>query len=684
MNKFKNILITFFLVFSSANALELGQLKVTSYLNEPLKASFTLDHIASENLGDIILSLANQKNYQAMGLVKPYYLNNLKFNITAGLDNQHIVHISTSKRIMEPILELLVKVTEKQSSLTRQYTLMLDPREYTAVEPVLVSSTSLKPVSVNVAKTQEKKINVNVNVNENENRKQKVGSASNKIKVGNDSISIIAQNSPLHEKYSVYQIMRAFYLLNSAEFYLGNINNLKSASMLIIPDESLVSEVSRQKSINFVYAVSKNNPTGTLQYVKQMEPVKVTLKQLPKENPQEIHKEIQPVKAKPTVLPRSVDNPQQQLNERMVSDVKAWRSVSTEFKILSSVVQNQNDAMKIQSTVLQQIALQLEQKNQQIEMINRRLDTLESSGLTKPGPAGNEVTVDSSLSSTQNNLVIQQGKVINDSLTRSVEEIGIIKHRLDALEAPVKASIVDSLATPEVAALEMPVIQTIVNPQAQSDRLNAFMLWTGLILAAIVIILLGREIVWRRRIKLLASSKEDVQTDVTQDLEISINDDTDFQQSTGLQNLTQTDDQLEAEPVIKNDKLAELIAEDSVSHVNELTVEPSQKQSAEVSVQAKAEILYAEIDVLIAYQLYDEAFELLKNARETLDGNGCLDIRELELLAYTKNVDVFFPRFEKLKETLSKEFPEEWKKVIGLNEKLVVEFLDDSNIVSFK
>ena len=478
--------------------------------------------------------------------------------------------------------------------------------------------------------------------------------------------------------------MRAFYLLNSAEFYLGNINNLKSASTLIIPDESLVSEVSRQKSINFVYAVSKNNPTGTLQYVKQMEPVKVTLKQLPEKNPQEIHKEIQPVKAKPTVLPRSVDNPQQQLNERMVSDVKAWRSVSTEFKILSSVVQNQNDAMKIQSTVLQQIALQLEQKNQQIEMINRRLDTLESSGLTKPGPAGNEVTVGSSLSSTQNNLVIQQGKVINDSLTRSVEEIGIIKHRLDALEAPVKASIVDSLATPEVAALEMPVIQTIVNPQAQSDRLNAFMLWTGLILAAIVIILLGREIVWRRRIKLLASSKEDVQTDVTQDLEISINDDTDFQQSTGLQNLTQTDDQLEAEPVIKNDKLAELIAEDSVSHVNELTVEPSQKQSAEVSVQAKAEILYAEIDVLIAYQLYDEAFELLKNARETLDGNGCLDIRELELLAYTKNVDVFFPRFEKLKETLSKEFPEEWKKVIGLNEKLVVEFLDDSNIVSFK
>lgn len=222
LNKLKNILFIFILIFSSANAVELGQLKVKSHLNEPLSASFTLDRIAADELGDIILSLADQKTYQSMGLERPYFLSKLKFKITAGQGSQHIVQVSTRKRIREPILDILVKVTEKQSSLTRMYTVMLDPREYAEVYQVETNTVAVTAVSNSVADTAVTDTPVNKAV-EKTGVTQQAGTSSNTIRVGNDSISIIAQNSPMAEKYSVYQIMRAFYLLNKAEFQSGRV-----------------------------------------------------------------------------------------------------------------------------------------------------------------------------------------------------------------------------------------------------------------------------------------------------------------------------------------------------------------------------------------------------------------------------------------------------------------------------
>ncbi|MCK5662915.1 MAG: hypothetical protein KAI17_05480, partial [Thiotrichaceae bacterium] len=390
MNKLKNMLFIFMLIFSSANAVELGQLKVKSHLNEPLSASFTLDHIAADGLGDIILSLADQKTYRSMGLERPYFLSKLKFKITAGQGSQHIVQVSTRKRIREPILDILVKVTEKQSSLTRMYTVMLDPREYAEVYPAETNAVAVTVVTNSVANTPVSSKPVNKTV-EKTGVTQQVDAPSNRIRVGNDSISIIAQNSPMAEKYSVYQIMRAFYLLNKAEFQFGNINSLKSGSSLLIPDESAVAEVSRQKSINFVYSVSKNNPSKKQSTIRQKESesAKAILQQPAELSPPVSQQDVSTVSEETAVIKEVSDSAEQQLNQRMISDVEAWRTVSGEFKTLSSVVQSQNDAMKVQSAVLQKIAAQLEQKNQQIELINLRLEALENSRSVVASQDGN-------------------------------------------------------------------------------------------------------------------------------------------------------------------------------------------------------------------------------------------------------------------------------------------------------
>jgi len=94
-------------------------------------------------------------------------------------------------------------------------------------------------------------------------------------------------------------------------------------------------------------------------------------------------------------------------------------------------------------------------------------------------------------------------------------------------------------------------------------------------------------------------------------------------------------------------------------------------QSKEEEEKENQLLLYSEIDVLIAYELYEEAFELINKSRENFVTNKeDLDIRELEILAYLKNEELFYPMFEQLKESLSKKYPVEWKKIIELSEQM--------------
>jgi len=449
-----------------------------------------------------------------------------------------------------------------------------------------------------------------------------------------------------------------------------------------------VAEVSRQKSINFVYSVSKNDSSIKQSTIRQKESESAkTSPQQPAEiTPQVSQQEVSTVSEQPTVINESSGSAEQQLNQGMISDVEAWRTVSGEFKTLSSVVQSQNDAMKVQSAVLQKIAAQLEHKNQQIELINLRLEALENSRSVVASQDGRGVSVESSLSSAQNQLLLQQDQVMNEGLSKSLDEIDTINRRLEALEAPVIVSKAESI--PVVTKLEVPEIRTIVNPEIQSNRLNTYMLWAGLLLIVAVLILLTREIIWRRRVNTLSSREAEVKAEVkaeskqdeVADVIIKEKEDIEYQKTVAIEKSKPTEDVTENTPDVSSLQLAEQKFEDAVSQAREFKPEPSLVETDD----ANSEALYGEIDVLIAYQLYDEAFDLLKNARLTLDGDGCLDIRELELLAYTKNVDVFFPKFDQLHQTLSKEFPDEWVKISGLYDQLISEYSDYSNIVSIK
>ena len=233
----------------SAIAVELDQLQINSYINEPLDASITVLGVNEYELADIEFTLASQKDYlKLLGTNRPRNLDKIKLEVITDEEDRHQLRITSRRRVREPIFSFLLKVTDRQGSFIKTYTLLMDPRTEPSTEP----AEEIKPIVLTEVTSFEEDAD-HPAPKPLENRKR--------IQVGNRGISIIAQNSDLHEKFSVYQIMRAFYLDNPGAFEKGNINKLTSGITLLVPTDALVGEVSRQQAVNFVYSVSRDHAT---------------------------------------------------------------------------------------------------------------------------------------------------------------------------------------------------------------------------------------------------------------------------------------------------------------------------------------------------------------------------------------------------------------------------------------
>ncbi len=706
------ILLILFLPVSRVNALELGQITLESYLNEPLDANFTLSHIETDHVDDVLISLADQDSYKSFGLTRPNILNNITFKISADTKNRYLVNISTRQRIIDPILDLLVKVTGKQGSVTRLYTLLLDPSELVISNQVPSSQKTTHQINT-TSITDATPTEAQLDINQNQSDKP----SPERIKVVNDSISMLAQNSEFHDKYSVYQIMRAYYLLNKFAFTNGNINQLKAGVTLIVPDEQLISELSRQKSIDFVYSVSKNHPFTKTEASQE----KIATPDSDKTTPS---------------IPTS------ELPEKDMADVEQQNAVTQE-----------------QSKTLQQSDNNLALKSNHNEIENQQFSVREDSSLPVVA-TDNQPLLNSNnneLNTSQQKIIIQQQADIEElklTLNTKLDEIEDINRRLNDLELKNNnPSVVEPVSTAEIPG--PPVIQA--EPIKVGIRQESYSLAITSATAFIVLLfLLNRELIWRRRLKeldnYLKEPKEEAikdgmpneldheeinhdsktdnainetpleagagqnwtetdnsytktiveeihfppvpevildKADISKfdhqpvpdnsdnDSDIEINFDLDLPDLetdlTGEFNIVEDTEELNAESLEDlnlqlNDEKLQLAVSPERNNQNK---DPDNLQpTVEVEV-VDPQLLYSEIDVLIAYELYEEAFELIKQSRQDfVSDRGFLDIRELEILAYLKNAEVFFPMFEQRKESLSREYPLEWAKIIELSEQM--------------
>lgn len=119
-------LLLCFCGISICHAIGFGELKLYSYLGEPLYAEIAVTGNEDIDSSMLQINLASAKDFMRAGIDRPYILNSLAFQIIA-YDGKSYIVIRTNKPIQIPYLEFLVEMSWPSGNLVKEFTVLLDP-----------------------------------------------------------------------------------------------------------------------------------------------------------------------------------------------------------------------------------------------------------------------------------------------------------------------------------------------------------------------------------------------------------------------------------------------------------------------------------------------------------------------------------------------------------------------------
>ncbi|MGB5347743.1 MAG: hypothetical protein WBN23_16375, partial [Woeseia sp.] len=114
------------LIASEVWALGLGDIRLDSALNEPLRAEIALLSATQEELDNLRISLASTETFERYGIDRPLFLTGLQFRVQ-GTGANSTVRITSQQPITEPFVTFLVEAVWSRGRLLREYTVLLDP-----------------------------------------------------------------------------------------------------------------------------------------------------------------------------------------------------------------------------------------------------------------------------------------------------------------------------------------------------------------------------------------------------------------------------------------------------------------------------------------------------------------------------------------------------------------------------
>ncbi len=227
---------------SNANALGLGEIKVTSALNEPLKAEIKLLQVRKLNPLQIQPRMANLDEFALAGLNKSGFLSNVSFQVKVNPDGSGTIFLNSDRPVREPFLNFLVEVNWPNGRLVREYTLLLDPPVFdpTPVRKTVQPSTSQTSPSIPSPVSSEPAVV--------KSRTSNAG-GSGKIYVDpKDTLWALAIENRPNKQVSVKQMMIALQKKNPHAFIDNNINALKANVVLNVPGVDEIKQLNSQEA----------------------------------------------------------------------------------------------------------------------------------------------------------------------------------------------------------------------------------------------------------------------------------------------------------------------------------------------------------------------------------------------------------------------------------------------------
>lgn len=110
------------------SALGLGDIRIQSFLNEPLRAEVELLDTRQLLVDDIRIRLAENEDFDRLGVERSYFLTGIQFEVRIdAATGQGVILLSTEEAVLEPYLDFIIEARWPSGRLLREYTVLVDP-----------------------------------------------------------------------------------------------------------------------------------------------------------------------------------------------------------------------------------------------------------------------------------------------------------------------------------------------------------------------------------------------------------------------------------------------------------------------------------------------------------------------------------------------------------------------------
>lgn len=127
-------------------ALGLGEIKLESFLNEPLRATIDLVNMGGLHADEIKVRLGTSDDFDRLGLERAYFLTSIKFEVSDSGSGGARIILSTEEAVLEPYLDFIVEARWPSGRLLREYTVLVDPPVFAQGSQVVSASQRVEEV----------------------------------------------------------------------------------------------------------------------------------------------------------------------------------------------------------------------------------------------------------------------------------------------------------------------------------------------------------------------------------------------------------------------------------------------------------------------------------------------------------------------------------------------------------
>ncbi|MBT8077116.1 MAG: LysM peptidoglycan-binding domain-containing protein [Gammaproteobacteria bacterium] len=256
------------LIAGESWALGLGDIRLSSALNEPLRAEIELLSATPEELANLDIQLASQDTFERYGIDRPLYLTSMVFDVVkSGSADGNLIRVTTPQPVSEPFVTFLIEAVWSRGRLLREYTLLLDPPTF-APAPAQQSTQTLAaprqaaPADSGTIQRPAPQAAPPPRSSAAPAPRQAAPSPRDtgpfdttdggnyRVRRG-DTLWAIAQQVRPDERLNTNQTMIAIYEQNQQAF-AGNINRLSAGAMLRIPSADEIFRISRGEALDEV------------------------------------------------------------------------------------------------------------------------------------------------------------------------------------------------------------------------------------------------------------------------------------------------------------------------------------------------------------------------------------------------------------------------------------------------